>query len=89
MTCKTIKRVSNHRKTLEVGVNQVARIEHYKHETGGTAGPFDIYKSYDADGQLLNLEGFFFVDGTEVEYQEAEQQVHQMSMLDFINNHAI
>ena len=86
---KTIKKVSNHRKIIEVGTNNVARIEFYKHETGGTSGPFDIYMTYDDSGQAISPYGFFVKDGTEVEYQEAEQQhIHQMSILDFINNHA-
>lgn len=58
---KAIRKVSSNKKSLEIGVNNIAAIEFRQNEKGGTLGAFDIYNAYDELGNILTIEGFFWM----------------------------
>lgn len=80
---KVIAKVSTNRKSLEIGVNNVAIIELWKSEKGGTAGPFNIYNARDEKGKLIAVEGFFLNDNFQVEYKTVRPE-RQATLFDYM-----
>ena len=64
-----IRKVFSDTKIIEVGQNNVTSIELHKHETGG----IDIFKTRNADGTLIGIEGFFVGQYQIVEDTDTEQ----------------
>ena len=62
-----IKKVCSKTKSIEVGQNNVSSIE--LHETGG----IDIFKTRNADGTLIGIEGFFVGQYQVIEDTDTEQ----------------
>ncbi|UBH14876.1 hypothetical protein [Macrococcus armenti] len=80
---KAIRKVSSDKKTIEIGVNNIAAIEFRQNEKGGTLGAFDIYNAYDELGNILTIEGFFLDDNIQVEYKN-DRPERQATLFDFM-----
>ncbi|UBH10624.1 hypothetical protein [Macrococcus armenti] len=80
---KAIRKVSSNKKSLEIGVNNIAAIEFRQNEKGGTLGAFDIYNAYDELGNILTIEGFFLDDNIQVEYKK-DRPERQATLFDFM-----
>lgn len=63
-----IKKVCSKTKSIKVGQNNVSS-ELHKHETGG----IDIFKTRNADGTLIGIEGFFIGQYQVIEDTDTEQ----------------
>ncbi len=77
-----IRKVYSDTKTIEVGQNNVSTIEFFKHETGG----IDIFKTRNADGTLIGIEGFF-VGQYQIEYQDNTEQLDIFKLLEEAGNY--